>query len=749
MEDQPTQPPEEPQQEPTQAEEHGAIVPPEQATLENVNLVPALQMTEEGRKFLEDLAKQVCRRRTEDEKSCEGFFEKMAEGLELFLGRDGKFTAGPAKGSPRPCHPTLAKIVNRIYPRVMSVVVQTEPVAVPTSDEDMERALRLGQHIAWEKRAKHPEWAPTMADSVMQWIVFGSMFRMVGWDVLEKRKAIDYLSCADTILPYSEKDPTPDLRNVPRVSILRRYHKHQIKRLARKNDWFANTDIFKKDAEKKASPYRPKTDQPIRVVIDEFQGKEPDQYERQGDCFELVQQHLWVELPKIPGWNEDPDLPRRVAVWVEESTKTVLRLVIMEKEIRIDRIRADNEARLAQIQTVNWRNQALQAVQMGQPVPPQPQIPEVEPPAMEPVFSVIHYRFMPNPEGIYGLGAWAFVGSLNKSINDLLGEDIIAQRLANVQGGLLSDEVAVEKGTFELEYGKFVHLEGVSSQHLQSGVMPLPFERPKGNLAMYIEKLDNEAQAVMSSSDMQSGMAGPSHETAQAARLRSREGATAVTASVELFLIPLAYEYKQCARINSMFMSDVEYFYVSHQNPQTGKKERVQVAITRADYETDYDITFEADVRLEVDPGIGQSALDAYSLVMNDPIAKGDPNLQLAALKKALRALKAQDLASMLPDNIPPPEPPAPMAQEEETAGFMNEQDHPVMDDDDHGDHLAKMAEYRGTNMYNELSPTGKQLFERHERAHKAKAYLQGKQMQGQIAAMDAEEMNGQPQLTS
>ena len=67
---------------------------------------------------------------------------------------------------------------------------------------------------------------------------------------------------------------------------------------------------------------------------------------------------------------------------------------------------------------------------------------------MEPVFSIIHYRFMPNPEGIYGLGAWAFVGNLNEVINDLLGEDLIAQRMANVQGGVTSDEVGAEKGTF-------------------------------------------------------------------------------------------------------------------------------------------------------------------------------------------------------------------------------------------------------------------------------------------------------------
>ncbi|HYE97428.1 MAG TPA: hypothetical protein VEJ18_00900 [Planctomycetota bacterium] len=731
-----------------QAPPSGAIVPPEQSTLENVNLVPALEKTDEGKDFLKALGKKVCRRKDEDERSSEGYREMMAEGLELFLGRDGKFTSGPAKGSKRPCHPTLAKIHNRIYPRVISVVMQSEPVPVPTGDEDQARAQRVQQHIAWEKRAKHPEWGPTMCDSVSQWIVFGSMFRSVGWDPLEKKKSIEYRSCADLILPYSDKDSTPDLRNVERITEVDRLPRHRIKRLG-KLGWFSHMEIFSKeppDGEQRATEYRPKTDDVIRQVADEFQGQTADTHQK-GTKYEIFKQHLWEELPEIPGWNPDKDMPRRICVWVESSTKKVLRLVIMEREIRTDRIRADNEAKLLDIQRKNWEAASQRAMLAGLEPPPPPSL-EIEPPAMEPNFTVIHYRFMPNPEGIYGLGCWAFTGGLNKVINDLLGEDILAHRLANMQGGIVSDDVANEKGTFELEYGKFNHMEGVSSQQLKEGIMPLPFERPKGNLAQYIEKLDQEAQAVLSSSDLQSGLPGPSHETAAAAKLRAYQGATAVTAAVEQFLIPLACEYKAYARLNAMFMSDVEYFYVTETDPQTGQKRQVQAEVTRADYETDFDITFEADVRLEVDPGIGQSALEAYMLVLKDPICQSDPNIHLAALKKALRALKAQDLAAKLPDNIPPPTPPSPMSQEEETAGFMNEQDHPVLDDDDHGYHLAKIAEYRAAGMDKELSPTGKQLLDRHERAHKAKAYLQGTLIQRDIAAIDAEDAangNGQP----
>lgn len=728
MEDQPTTAPDAQQESPT-GEQHppadgASLVESPSSALENVNLVTALGLTAEGKKFLEELGKKVVKNRTEDKKSGDDFREHIADSLRLYLGQGGNFMKGPAKGSPRPVHPTLAKIVNRIYPRVMSVVLQSEPVAVPTSDDAIDRALRLGQHISWEKRAKHPEWAPCMASSVLQWILFGSMFRSVGWDPLENRKAIDDLSMSDVVLPYTEKDSTPDLRYVSRISKRLLWPKHKIKRLARKGEWLTGAkEIFSKTGEKQAQPYREETEQdPIREVITEFEGQQLDAMAKR-DAYLFIEQHLWLELPMIPGWNEDPDLPRRCAVWVEVSTQKVLRLVIMEREVRSERVRVANETKLQNIQLENWRMTAEKAAAQGFAPPQAPRAKTIAPPEMEPCFSIIHYRFMPNPEGIYGLGAWAFVGGLNEVINDLLGEDLIAQRMANMQGGLLSDEVGAEKGTFELEYGKFNHLEGVSAQQLKDGVMPLPFERPKGNLGEYIEKLDGEAQAVMSSSDQQSGMAGPSHETAKAATLRAAAGATAVTASTELFLIPLAYEYKLYARMNAMNMNDVEYFFVTEPHAQTGKPTPQPRQITRAEYEADYEITFEADVRLEVDPGIGQSALEAYALTLKDPIASKDPNLCLAALKKAYRSLKAQDLAARLPDNIPPPPPPSPMSQTDENAGFLEEQDHPVLDDDDDMEHLQRMDEFEQSGTAEHMTPTGKQMYERHKQKHKANAY--------------------------
>ncbi|MGF2076124.1 hypothetical protein, partial [Enterococcus casseliflavus] len=71
-----------------------------------------------------------------------------------------------------------------------------------------------------------------------------------------------------------------------------------------------------------------------------------------------------------------------------------------------------------------------------------------------------------------------------------------------------------------------------------------------------------------------------------------------------------------------------------------------------------------------------------------------DENTKLQAEKRALKALGQDDLVRRYPAVIPPPEPPSPMSQEEENAGFLAEQDHEVLPDDDDALHLAKMEEF-------------------------------------------------------
>jgi hypothetical protein len=690
---------------------------PEFRNSEEQNIVPFLLKTEEGKKFLEDFAQRIISDKKEDEISCEGYHDRCADAVALYAAMSSTFTYGPAEGERKPCLPILAKIVQRIFSRTLAVINNTEPVAVPTGEEDNDRAIRISAHISWERRAKHPEWKPTMAQGVLLWSLIGSMIRKVYYDPIAGKKVIQTLTPEDVIMPYTDKDTTPQLENVERITEVIYYPKWKIKRFGAVG-YFADTEAFF-TGEKQANTAK-KEPGKVRKVIDELLGTKENS-SKKGTQYRFFERHSWEELP-------GDDMPRHISCIMEESTKKIVRLVIKERENPRDRLRYDNEIHERAIAIDN--ENGIVGEQTSPEAMQQAQI-EVQPPFTEPIYDYIHYIFSPNPEGgIYGFGAWVFVGQLNDIANELAGEDIVAKKIANVAGSSgFVDETLDLQGTVKLKYGEFTKVSSVNG-NISGAIWPLPFTPPKADAMAWLELIDRDSQSVMSSSDYQSGMPGPSHETAAAAKLRTAAGSTAITQSIEQFLVPLAIEYKVYARLNAIHLNEIEYFLVTvpnaNPNDPNGQSQKKKVMIGRADYTEDFDIVFDSDTRLRVDPALGQSAITAYQLIMTDPDLQGEMNLRMAARKKALKALECPDLANMLPDEVPPPPPPEPMSQEDENVMFMNEKDHPVLPDDNHEDHARVINEFKTNGLYENLSPTGKQIFDRHDRMHQSMIYKMG-----------------------
>jgi hypothetical protein len=703
-------------------------------TAESYNLVAELESTQKGKEWLERKAKMVLERWTRDREKSKGYTERCAADLELFLGRGGVMR-GAAEGEPKPCLPILSKILLRIVARVLGMATTTEPIPVPTNDEDNDRVERVGLHISWEKRAKHPDWASGMAASILQWGLYGSAIRWISWDPVAGKKLIEPLTHSEFVLPYAYKDHSLNFSIVPHFTRVRRWPRWKIEQYADVGYFYGVDDIFREDGEFRARPIVPSEGEPaeddLREVVIDLEGIEPGEVSKGEGDYALLEHHCWDYLPGKKRAN-------RLAIVVEKSTKKVLRLVVMEREDRLDRLRFANEERANQIEHENLTaeyQQALetgqmQAAEMGQPFDPAqlgeaPQPKQAAPAKTEAIFPAKHYRFWENPEGTLGLGVGVFVSQINEIANNLMGENILAERLANVIGGFMSEDLGIEKKEVELKYGKFMSVP-VRAGEMQGSFMPFQFARPKGNIAQIIEALDQNCQTVMSSSDYQSGMPGPSHETAAAAKARVAEGAKAIDAAMEMFLLPLAEEYREYARINAAYMSDEEYFLVTEPDPQNpGKDTKLRKSVGRADYDIDFDMTFTSDARMALDPGVGQSAMQAYQVLMADPMGQQNPNLLLKALKKVLKALKASDLAALLPDKVPEPPPPSPMSQVDENAGFMKEEDHPVLPDDDHAHHLREMdaLEHDPMGLFEGLTPTGKQMFQRHRQGHRSAAY--------------------------
>lgn len=727
-------------------------------TVEHINLVAVLrtEKADDGDGYLVKYGKRSVREFKEDWDSNKAHWDRMARDLGLFLGLSEEYDYGPAKGKLRPCLPLLNKVVTRIYNRVATVVTKLEPVAVPTGPEDGDRVLRITKHMAWERRAKHPEWKSNMCASLIQWVLFGSMFRYVGWDSSKRKKVIEYLPHTDVVVHADEKDCSPLMENVDHYTIQRRWTREHIEMLGREGFLEGVDELFSDDAEKKPTPIKAGRykDDPVRSTSDEYDGMDRSRSStdsKDGNPrYLFLERHAWARLPESV--NPEKKM-RRAASWTEESTGKVMRLTIFEAENPLDRRRYQSQLEAMQMEQQNIAAEAqqvaaanAQSAAAGMPLLPEPPMPEprqLAPIITEPVFPCIHYKFMEQPEGYYGMGAGSFASNMNELGNDAMGWWLIQTQLAAVgaTSGWTTGEFATSKGNVDIDFGRFKPLKEMTAETLQKSILNFPFKGPDGSIKELIETFDAQTQVQMNAHDTLSGVPGPSHETAAGAKLRNARAAENVTMAMESIFIPLAAEFKAYARLNATYMDDDEYFYVNQPDPaQPDRVKPERVTIGRRDYEEDFDVTFDSDARLMFDEGLGEQALVAYQLVSQSQFA--DPNTKLEAEKRALKALGQDDLVRRYPASIPPPEPPSPKSQEEENAGFLAEQDHEVLPDDDDAFHLAKMEEFETTGVVQGLTPTGKQMFERHRQKHRAQAYLKG----AMLAKQSAEEgNNGQP----
>ncbi len=733
------------------------------ASLENENLVRSLEGKtlgdgEGGEDFLKRMGKITVAQRDEDYDSNLDYYRRCARDIELFLGIQDNFEYGPAQGKPRPCLPLVNKVVTRIYNRMAVVITKMEPIPVPTGSEDIARAERIKKHIEWEKRAKHPEWKSTMCAGLEMMIIVGSMIRYVGWDPVKKRKQIDWASPTDVVVSFSEKDTSPYMEHVGRITRTLRLRRQEIEEYGREGFFEGIDELFDESAAEKPKPIKVSDDRddPIRKVRYAFErtkeSKTTNEKDDANPLYMVYERHSWERLPEgaAPDEATEGRRLRRTAWWVEESTKKVLRAVIMEAEDPLDRLRFKNQMSENQIRfdnlTQEFQGKLQQAQQKMTMLPPEtppemlPQLPEApefeqpKPIRKTPVYNFIHYRFMESPVGFYGLGAGVFASQLNLLANEVIGWHLVQTQLAAIgqTSGYLADEfkTTTKKGKVGVDFGKWIQTD-IPSADLKNAFANFQIANPSSNLSQLIEMFDEQAALQMNAHEALSGAPGPSHETASAATMRTQRASENLNMAMENIMEPLAAEFKAYARLNATFMDDNDYYWVTEHDPtRPDKKTQVRKTIGRKDYEIDFDITFDSDVRLMFDEGLGERALQAHQLVMASPFA--DPNAKLAAEKKALKALGQDELAARYPESIPPPPPPSPKSQEEETAGFLKEEDSPVLPDDDDVVHLTKMEESEQTGIFESMSPTAKQIHERHKRGHQSQAYLKGQKLQQQ-----------------
>lgn len=717
--------------------------PPAEA-VEAFNVLPELMKTEEGKEWAAKEAGRVVSRCKADEEAREKFMKRRANQLKLLTGflDPLKF---PAEGAQAPHIPLLLQSMLAHWSRTWDQVIPAKGDIVhmaATSFEDEERQKNVEKHFNWYLRVRIPDYGAGHAQSIMQWLLSGSTFRVSHWDPVAKCCRVSHVPIDDMVIPYAEKDVDPLMPTVSRKTWIRRLARHVLEAWEREGYYFDVAGLYDQS---KGTPPR-EDDSKVRDIVEKIDGVEkPDAVsmseEKNPDAErEILEQHYWTTVPGVDGI-------KPVKFSVDRASKRPLAITIREMEDSVDRSRHERDMVEFDAAMQSWQQQQDMQAQGSAPSMELPPPQQPDPVRIVTLDTIVHYQLFPNPEGFYGLGAGYLLEGPNDLVDKLLADLMVAGKFQNIQSGFISEYAQSKTGDVEFVPGKFHSLK-CQPEELEKAVKMFQFGPPSQTLFELVKFHVDEAKNQTANADTLAGEQGTSRESATSVQARTTAASQIVNVMTRLYLVPFAYELRLIMHQLSIYLPDQEYFAVIEPSKQIpGDKQVFRGNAGRLDYLEDYDLSPTADARMSSRP---ERISEAFGLmdrlqqspIINDP--QRGPMLLYVAAKNIFEALDRPDFLAALGQPPQPAPPPSPQSQEVENAGFLNETDHPVLPDDDHVGHLNGISTFRQDFAIGYLSPTGKQMLDRHERAHVAALYQQQQQgaMNGQAAP---EGMGGQP----
>jgi len=654
----------------------GQALPADAATAglqpETVNLAKSIS-EEDAQKYVDD----VCETYERDWDSGAKHRKRIAKILRLALGDIPPPSDGEKFRLARIHYPIVMKPVLRMGARIYDQQIPSNGEyfgAKPTDATDLARSVRVPKHMNWQIAHKVPEYAPNHRVLINQMLLYGSAFSYVYWDDQKRGPCHEACRTEDIVLPYWRHSKDPSLSDVPQITRKLRFVRHELES-KQDSGYYINVDkLYKKLEQTQGSATTgetSKTTGDINDVMDRFEGKEKPATDPSQPRL-LLEQHRWLKLK-----GEERDRP--VIVTVDYGTKTLLSLIIREDEDPEDRARFNrekqaNEAMYEMAMQKFAMDMAQYNAGMMQPPPqdmtvppmpgeqtmtappmpgmtsstgplvppPTPPQPPAEPksPRMVPINFFTHYTCFPNPEGLYGLGVGMLLEGANVAADTMGSQIIDTASLSNTPVGLRSRQAKVRGGEIRLTPGEFVETD-LSPQDLAHGFFQLKFPGPEPALGQLIKDLKEEADALSGAGDILSGEVGGSNETATTTQIRISEAMQSITIIAKDYSLSRTAEAKKFARLNSVYLDDVEYFSVVDpfkQIPQEPEQ------ISRMDYLEDTDITITADPRMASQPQRFQEALQAWNLVNSSPMLAQMPQLVMAVAKNLFIAMDRPDL---------------------------------------------------------------------------------------------------------
>lgn len=635
--------------------------------IETVNLIDAMDeewLKKTAQKVVGDY-KRDCGARTEHMK-------RRANQIKLFCGTL-RPKSWPFENCANAHLPILAEAILRLEARILDQMIPAKGDIFhvkPTGMDDEDRAKRVEKHLNWQTKYEMRDWRIGFDATLMQVLIEGSAFRHIYRDVANNRNVATNIPIEDFVVPYTTKSVDPYMADVPRKTRVLRLSRHELEEREDAGVYFKIERLYEGEKDKDGEPTGPPVvempDTQMRETVDKAEGTDKPFGNDPDEKRVVLEQHRWLKVPKATDGTDFTDRERPICITVDMATEKVLNLYIREDEDPLDRMRFDNETMLYQQNEQAQQQQYAQQIEMlamdpmateehALAVPkPEPQ-PQPKPVRMRPIEYFVHYGCIPNPEGFYYLGVGYLLESENEVANTVMSQIIDAATLANVATGFINRQAKMKRGNQEIVPGQLVEVEPVGS--LDDMVKIIQFPGPQPAMFEVVKEMKESALGVSQANEVLSGET-ERNETATTTRIKASMALTNIAVIVRRLQMPLDYEIKALARLNSVFLDSEKPFLFVVPQPG-GQLEQIQV--TRQDYVEDLDILFTADPKMASQPQRVEEAQGALEMILQNPVLQmlpSYPNLVWTAQRKVFLAMDADDLVMAMGPPPPPPMPP-------------------------------------------------------------------------------------------
>lgn len=340
------------------------------------------------------------------------------------------------------------------------------------------------------------------------------------------------------------------------------------------------------------------------------------------------------------------------------------------------------------------------------------------------------YTFLPNPEGIYGLGFGTLLRGLNEASNAIVNQVIDAGSLQNLQGGFFLRKSGLKSQQLTFGMGEFKAVDAYVDD-IRKALIHFDFKGPSGTLYSVLGLLYEYSKLVSGVSETMTGQM-PAGDTPATTMLSVIEEGRKVLSSIHKRIHrSFKKELTKLYLLNEMYLDEEEYQQIVQQPNQQGQAQQGQApqepVSGKQDFAGNHQIAPVSDPTITSRTEKIVKAQQVVQDIRSNPLTANNAKANYEATKRFYEALDVANIEELLQETDPPD-----LSPEEEGAGFLAEKPGTVLPKQDHGHHIEVHQALLQGPFGEQLTSVGKKLLDQHMREHIAQMYLQSQQGQQQ-----------------